>query len=241
MSQFFFRKKIWQKIRKKSGYRHLSTFIYIYGLRNNLLSTFALICKCEGREMEKDVSFCTLIPRNSFSTKRETLKCLLTCGYHLVKKDKWGCEWVKMNEWLSLASESPFRDSLTGGYEIMISDGSCTALSQSVSKGSRQIRKGLVHSYVTVLSSFSDIWLFVTLWTVAHQLPLSIRFFRQEYWNGLPCPSPGIFPTQGSNLHLLWLLHCKRILYPLRHLGKPCSFIGIHNWLSFFFFFCFYL
>ena len=30
----------------------------------------------------------------------------------------------------------------------------------------------------------------VTLWTVAHQAPLSFRFFRQEYWNGLPFPSP---------------------------------------------------
>ena len=32
--------------------------------------------------------------------------------------------------------------------------------------------------------------LFVTLWTVAHQAPLSIAFSRQEYWSGLPFPSP---------------------------------------------------
>ena len=37
-----------------------------------------------------------------------------------------------------------------------------------------------------VLSCFSCIWLFVTLWTVAHQAPLSIGFSRQEYWGGLP-------------------------------------------------------
>ena len=30
----------------------------------------------------------------------------------------------------------------------------------------------------------------VTLWTVAHQADLSFRFFRQEYWSGLPFPSP---------------------------------------------------
>ena len=35
--------------------------------------------------------------------------------------------------------------------------------------------------------------------TVAHQAPLSMGFSRQEYWNGLPFPSPGIFPIQGSN------------------------------------------
>ena len=38
-----------------------------------------------------------------------------------------------------------------------------------------------------------------TLWTVAHQAPLSMGFFRQEYWSGLPSPSPGDLPDQGSN------------------------------------------
>ena len=37
----------------------------------------------------------------------------------------------------------------------------------------------------------SCIQLFVPPWTVAHQAPLSIRFPRQEYWSGLPLPSPG--------------------------------------------------
>ena len=44
---------------------------------------------------------------------------------------------------------------------------------------------------------------FVTPWTVAYQAPLSMGFPRQQYWNGLPFPSLGIFPTQGPNLHLL--------------------------------------
>ena len=34
----------------------------------------------------------------------------------------------------------------------------------------------------------------VILWTIAHQTPLSMGFSRQEYWSGLPCPSPGDFP-----------------------------------------------
>ena len=37
----------------------------------------------------------------------------------------------------------------------------------------------------------SCIQLFVPPWPVAHQAPLSIRFPRQEYWSGLPLPSPG--------------------------------------------------
>ena len=36
--------------------------------------------------------------------------------------------------------------------------------------------------------------LFITPQTVARQAPLSMGFFRQEYWNGLPCPSPGELP-----------------------------------------------
>ena len=39
--------------------------------------------------------------------------------------------------------------------------------------------------------------LFVTLWTVAHQAPLSMGFSRQEYWSGLPCPPPGDLPDPG--------------------------------------------
>ena len=42
-----------------------------------------------------------------------------------------------------------------------------------------------------VLSHFSRVRLFVMLWIVACQAPLSIGFFRQEYWSGLPCPPPG--------------------------------------------------
>ena len=36
-----------------------------------------------------------------------------------------------------------------------------------------------------------------TLWTVAHQAPLSVGFSRQEYWSGLPCPVPGGLPDPG--------------------------------------------
>ena len=36
-----------------------------------------------------------------------------------------------------------------------------------------------------------------TLWTVAHQVPLSMEFSRQEYWNELPFPNPGDLPDPG--------------------------------------------
>ena len=55
--------------------------------------------------------------------------------------------------------------------------------------------------FVLLCSVVSDS--FVTPWTVAHRAPLSMAFPRQEYWSGLPFPTPGIFPTQGWNPCLL--------------------------------------
>ena len=40
-------------------------------------------------------------------------------------------------------------------------------------------------------------FIFTTSWTVARQAPLSMEFSRQEYWNGLPFPSPGDLPDPG--------------------------------------------
>ena len=48
-----------------------------------------------------------------------------------------------------------------------------------------------------VLSCFSCAWLFTTLQTIACQAPLSMRFSRQEYRSGLPCPTPGKLPDPG--------------------------------------------
>ena len=42
--------------------------------------------------------------------------------------------------------------------------------------------------------TLSHVRLFATPWTVAHQVRLSIGFFKQEYWSGLPCPPPGGLP-----------------------------------------------
>ena len=48
-----------------------------------------------------------------------------------------------------------------------------------------------------MLSCFSRVHLFVTLGTVALQVPLSMGFSRQEYWSGLLCPSAGDLPDLG--------------------------------------------
>ena len=48
-----------------------------------------------------------------------------------------------------------------------------------------------------MLSRFSCVRLFETLWIVAHQAPLSLGFSRQEHWSGLPFPPPGDLPNAG--------------------------------------------
>ena len=47
------------------------------------------------------------------------------------------------------------------------------------------------------VKSLSCVRLFATLWTVAYQASPSLGFFRQEYWSGLPFPSPGDLPDPG--------------------------------------------
>ena len=71
------------------------------------------------------------------------------------------------------------------------------------------------------LSCLSRVWLFVTVCTVAHQVHLSLRFFKQDYWTGVPCPpqediqDPGIEPTS------LCLLDWQVDSLPLASPGKP--------------------
>ena len=51
--------------------------------------------------------------------------------------------------------------------------------------------------YVSEVKLLSRVQLFATPWTVAHQAPPSMGFSRQEYWSGLPFPSPGDLPDPG--------------------------------------------
>ena len=73
------------------------------------------------------------------------------------------------------------------------------------------------------VKSLSRVRLFVTTWTVAYQAPPSMEFSRQEYWSGLPFPSPGDLPDPG--IELMSLIHCigRQILYQLSHWGKQCE------------------
>ena len=47
------------------------------------------------------------------------------------------------------------------------------------------------------VKSLSHVLLFAAPWTLAYQAPLFMGFSRQEYWSGLPFPSPGDLPNPG--------------------------------------------
>ena len=59
---------------------------------------------------------------------------------------------------------------------------------------SEAAKDNVMQMYVCMLSHFSHVRLFVTPWTVARQIPLSMGFSRQEYCSGLPFPSPRDIP-----------------------------------------------
>ena len=79
-----------------------------------------------------------------------------------------------------------------------------------------------------ILSCFSRVQLFETLWTVAHQVSLSLGFSRQEYWSGLPCPPPGDHSQPRDWTHISYG-SCigRRVLYHLRQVGVKWYLIRI--------------
>ena len=70
-------------------------------------------------------------------------------------------------------------------------------------------------------SCFSCIQLFVTLWSVACQAPLSTGFSKQEYWSGLPCLLPGGLPDPGIETVSVYVSCIAGDSLPNEPLGKP--------------------
>ena len=66
----------------------------------------------------------------------------------------------------------------------------------------------------------SHVQLFVIPWTIAYQVPPSMEFSRQEYWRGLPFPSPVDLHNPGLNPGVL---HWRQKLYCLSHQASPKS------------------
>ena len=76
------------------------------------------------------------------------------------------------------------------------------------------------------MKSLSHVWIFATPWTVADQAPQSIEFSRQEYWSGVPFPSPGDLPGPGIEPVSLTLW---ADTLPSEPPGKPLWENGVSN------------
>ena len=75
---------------------------------------------------------------------------------------------------------------------------------------SLMFRTSLCSEHVCVLN---HVWLFATLWTVARQAPLCMGLFMEEYWSGLPLPSPGDLPSPSTEPVSSISCTCRQILY----------------------------
>ena len=91
------------------------------------------------------------------------------------------------------------------------------------------IKNACVHAYC-----FSHVWLYATPWTVAHQATLSTGFSRQDTGVGCHFLLQGLLPMQGSNPHLLRLLHWQVSSLPQVPPGKPYEVFIVYLtfWIS---------
>ena len=89
-----------------------------------------------------------------------------------------------------------------GGVEEGLWLNKCTLGWGPIANGSHSLMgycaiKKVFDWLLLLLSHFSHVQPFATLWTVAHQTPLSVGFSRQKHCSGLPCPPPGDLPDSG--------------------------------------------
>ena len=80
-----------------------------------------------------------------------------------------------------------------------------------------------------MLSCFSRVRLFVTQWTVAHQAPLSMEYSRQEYWSGLPFPSPEDLLDLGVKPISFGFPELAGRFFTAEPLGKPINPVSQAN------------
>ena len=94
----------------------------------------------------------------------------------------------------------------------------------------------LCNFFVGVLCLAAQSCLFATPWTVAHHTPLSMEFFRPEYWSGLPCPPPGDLPNPGIQPKYPTLQAEPKLRLRLYHLSQSiplCLTSSYPEWVKF--------
>ena len=82
----------------------------------------------------------------------------------------------------------------SAGHHMMVFQELCNHANLYVDPGAHSFYSKV---HACVLSCFSHVQLYMTLWTTACQAPLPVGLSRQKYWSGLPCPSPEDLPDPG--------------------------------------------
>ena len=142
------------------------------------------------------------------------LRAFLPSHFNHGEKDNTQIHWNPARGALRLDSVGPILSTSTWGIKV-----------PRVSLRTHMRARECVCGCVQLLS---HIRLFATLWTVAHQAPLSMGFSRQEYWSGLPFPTPGdlsdprIKPTSPASPELAGGF------FATTPYGKPTSLLHTH-------------
>ena len=131
------------------------------------------------------------------------------------QRNSWWQNWCFLSFQGAKWVNSPQHFCLPGNMPSLVEVGNCISSWSS--------RRSFL---VCVLSHFSRVWHFATLWIVACQAPLSMGVSRQEYWSGLPCPPRGDLPNPGVKpmSPALW-----EDSLPLSHQRSPSLSLGIIN------------
>ena len=113
----------------------------------------------------------------------------------------WGeeCVGVKVTKWSrTLRGDSLSGSKQGGGKLLLVREASCILfLGDNTHQGASPTSLTL-HGFLCMCAkSFSHVQLFVILWTISCQVPLSMGFSRQEYWSGSLCPPPGDLSDPG--------------------------------------------
>ena len=90
----------------------------------------------------------------------------------------------------------------------------------SIPNGNRESIRDLSLTVACMPRWFSRVWLFATPWTVACQAPLSMGFSRQEYWSGVPLPSPGESSRPRDQTHVSCIIGVF-LFFTTEPQGKP--------------------
>ena len=130
-------------------------------------------------------SYCCLVTKSCLTLLRphELKPVRLLCPWDFPGKNTWvGCHFL-------LRGISPPRD------QTHIPCVSCIGRRILYHWASKEAY--IIHERKVKVKLLSRVWLFATPWTVAYQAPPSMGFSRQEYWSGLPFPTPGDLPDPG--------------------------------------------